>query len=183
MGVTAAIALGAAAAAAGYSDRPPLQHTGGFGEPTCHRCHFDNPVNADSEALQLDGLPEHYAPGARYPLSIVLASEGLQRAGFQLAARFAEGDGAGSQAGKLMGSGTDVQVREAATGVLYAHHTKAGSQSHGPGRASWSVVWRAPEAAKHAPVAFHLVANAANGDDSEFGDHVHTARRIVGPSP
>ncbi len=181
-GLTLAFALGAAAGATAYSDGPPLAHTGGFGEPTCHRCHFDHPLNADSESLRLDGLPGSYAPGARYTLTIRLADEALRRAGFQMAARFVDGPAAGSQAGELLAPDTNVRVRTAASGVQYAHHSQAGSQPSTPGVASWSVVWRAPQGGENAPVAIHLVANAANGDDSEFGDRVHAVRRMVGPS-
>ena len=79
-----------------YPEGPPPAHTGGFGEPTCQACHADNPLNAPGGSLALRGLPAVYAPATAYRVTITLRRPGLGRAGFQLAARFATGDQAGS---------------------------------------------------------------------------------------
>jgi hypothetical protein len=170
--------------AGGNAEGPPPGHTGGFGEPTCRACHFDAPEEPEAGGLVLEGVPAAYEPGAEYPLTLVLRDPRLERAGFQLAARFAgEGTGAGApggakggrQAGRLLASDPRVEVVEHGNPrVLYARQTLEGAAPPARGEASWTVRWIAPEEAA-GPVVFHAAANAANDDDSELGDAVHPA--------
>lgn len=159
-----------------YPDQPPLAHTGGFGEPTCQRCHFGAPLNAPDGALSLSG-PDSYEPGRSYQLRVELERVGMRRAGFQLAARFSEGTRAGRQAGALRGANDRLDILADSTGIQYAQHRQAGSGLLKPGRASWTIDWTAPDARE--PVAFHLVGNAANDDASEFGDFVYATSVAV----
>lgn len=179
MGLAGFAALGAVR----YADGPPAAHTGGFGEPTCLRCHADAPPNDGAARLTLDGGPETCAPGQSYPLTLRLARAEMARAGFQMSARFATGPSAGEQAGALSAADDRVQVvagraRTAAgdsTLVEYAQHTVPGTRLVGTDSAAWTIGWTVPEEAT-GPVVFHVAANAANDDDSEFGDHIVTAR-------
>ncbi|HSL82732.1 MAG TPA: choice-of-anchor V domain-containing protein [Thermoanaerobaculia bacterium] len=171
--------------AAANSDGPLPGFTGGFGEPTCHACHFDAPEKPASGELLLSGVPGAFRPGARYAVTVTLRDRRLRRAGFQLTARFegSGGDGgtAGRQAGRLLvpGGGSEdgprVEVVEhRKPPVLYARQTRAGSAPAAPHEAVWTVTWIAPEEPA-GPVVFHAAANAANDDDSEFGDVIHRA--------
>jgi hypothetical protein len=45
--------------------------------------------------------------------------------------------------------------------------------------ARWTVLWTAPESGGE--VRFNGAANAANQDDSQFGDYIYTAVEISGP--
>ncbi len=173
LGLAGVALLALPAPATVYPEQPPTAHTGGFGEPTCQQCHFDQPLNTPGGVLALDGVPEAYTPGQRYLLGISLARPAMQRGGFQLAARFAEGTQAGQQAGALRALDARSEVAMAdSSAVQYAYHTKAGTALEAPERARWIVTWTAP---KHAAgrVVFHVVANAANDDDSEFGDFIY----------
>ncbi|QXD17168.1 hypothetical protein GQ464_006280 [Rhodocaloribacter litoris] len=162
----------------GYADGPPPAHTGGFGEPTCYACHFDGPETPSAGSLTLDGLPAAYEPGAGYLLTVTLAHPGLGAAGFQLSARLADGQPAGT----LTPGNARVQVQHVeATGMVYAAHTKAGTGLTAPDTARWTLRWTAPTAG--GPVVFHLAANAANGDDSAFGDVIHTRADTTAPAP
>ncbi|MGH7700675.1 MAG: glycoside hydrolase family 9 protein, partial [Gemmatimonadales bacterium] len=58
-------------------------------------------------------------------------------------------------------------------GVPYAQHTAAGSSARGD-TARWTVEWTAPARSAGA-VSFHVAANAANDDDSEFGDFIYAS--------
>lgn len=158
-----------------YSSKPPAAHTGGFGEPTCARCHSDSKVNDPRGQLVITGVPESYTPGKTYRIKISARHPEIERAGFQLAARFAEGNRAGAQAGSLHAQGERTDVTRGGTGgsVQYIHHSGGGTGLTSPGAAEWTVEWRAPASAA-GPIAFHVVANAANGDDSEFGDWIYT---------
>lgn len=155
-----------------YVDGPPPGHTGGFGEPTCHACHFDNPIDGPAGSLTVAGLPDRYAPGRCYRLAVELRQPDLARGGFELAVRFADG----RQAGTLFAADRRVGVNDSA-GVAYAHHLEAGLAPAAPGLARWVVAWTAPRS--NAPVYLHAAANAADGDDSPLGDRVHTLKAVV----
>ncbi|MFP3941014.1 MAG: choice-of-anchor V domain-containing protein [Thermoanaerobaculia bacterium] len=58
--------------------------------------------------------------------------------------------------------------------VLYARHTVEGAAPVPSHEVRWTVEWQAPEEAGET-VDFHAAANAANHDESEFGDVVFTA--------
>ncbi len=161
------------ARAPGYPEAPPVAHTGGFGEPTCQQCHFDLPLNDPGGALTLDGVPDDYAAGARYLLTAQLIRPEMRRSGFQVSARFADGARAGQQAGLLQPVNDHVDVvLDDASAIQYAHHTKPGTHLAAPDTARWTLAWTAPEAAGR--IVFHLTANAANDDASEFGDYVYS---------
>ena len=157
-----------------YPEAAPLAHTGGFGEPTCYRCHFDNPLNAPGGTFTLGGVPKTYVAGQRYVLNVELARTGMGRGGFQLAARFPDG----RQAGMLEAISGRVAVATIdSTGVQYAGHTEAGTRLVQRDTARWAVAWTAPDSGS---VQFHLVGNAANDDASEFGDFVYQAEHLSG---
>lgn len=163
------VALGRAP---GYPEAPPVAHTGGFGEPTCRQCHFDQPLNDPGGSLMLGGVPEVYAAGMRYLLIVELARPAMRRSGFQVAARFVDG----AQAGTLqpVDDRTEIVVNDSSA-VIYVHHTKTGTLLAASDTARWTVAWTAPEAAA-GRIVFHLTANAANDDASEFGDYVYAGR-------
>lgn len=163
-----------------FPHAPPPAYTGGFDEPTCSSCHFDVDEPDPAGGVTLAGLPERFTPGARYPITVTVRRPGMGRAGFQLAARFAEGGAAGRQAGTLLPAGPGALVTEHRE-VGYASQTEAGTTPDPEGRASWQVVWVAPAGAAGA-VRFDVAGNAADGDGSQFGDHIyaHSARVEAG---
>jgi hypothetical protein len=169
----AALAALLASLVLSYADAPPPAHTGGFGEPTCHACHFDGELDDPRGELEVR-VPARYRPGERQLVEVVLRSPGMREAGFQLSARFAEGKGAGRQAGtleSLEGEGTGVMA-EGEPAVLYAQHRGAPRRAKGDS-VIWRIDWVAPSAGGN--VLFHAAANAADGDRSEFGDRIYTA--------
>jgi hypothetical protein len=173
------LALAAALAGAplllSYADGPLPQMTGGFGEPSCHSCHFDRPLDPPGARLAVAGFPPSYTPGRRYRFSVRLETREShlgERGGFELAVRYAEGESAGAQAGRLAAGDERVRVIEAGEPrVQYAQHTLAGATPREGGLA-WAVEWTAPDQPAH-PVLLHVAANAADGDDSPLGDRVY----------
>jgi hypothetical protein len=153
---------------------PVPARTGGFGEMTCHECHWDNPVNEPSGRLTLSGMPATYTPGARYAIIVDLARPGLVFGGFQLSARFGGGSSVGMNAGVLRPI-DELAERVADEGgrINYVQHTKAGATAARPGAARWTLEWTAP--AGDTPVIFHAAGNASNGDASPLGDFIYTA--------
>jgi len=191
----AGYALVSARPAAANSEGPLPGFTGGFGEPTCHACHFDAPEEPAAGELVLSGVPDAYRPGAEYAVTVTVRDRRLERAGFQLSARFAgDGGAAGRQAGRLLaarpreerreGSGAEPRiaiVEHRQPSVLYARQTRAGSEPTAVQEAAWTVTWIAPEEPA-GPVLFHAAANAANDDDSELGDVIHLATATSRPA-
>jgi hypothetical protein len=164
------------AAGAAFDSGPPLAHTGGFGEPTCKECHFDGPERPAS-AVSLGGLPERYQRGATYRLEIAIRDTTAKVGGFQLAARVAAGPHAGTQAGSLCALDARVAViTDTTNGVQYASHALAARADS----LRWQLEWRAPSE-DVGPVVFHVVANSANDDDSQFGDAIILASRESRP--
>ena len=173
----------AAGLEAAYLDGPPPAHAGGFGSDTCHACHFENDLDAPGGMLTLGGVPDAFDPSATYRITVSLERPGMGRAGFQLAARVSEGDSAGGSAGALLALGGDrrVQVVTGPDAVTYAQHTEPGTALTGPGTSSWTVEWR-PLDTNGVSVTFHVAANAANDDASEFGDFIYTASATTRPA-
>jgi hypothetical protein len=171
---TAAGLLGAGRPLSRHVEAPPTARTGGFGEATCVECHLEFPLNAPGGRLTLMGAPEVFEPGRTYTLTIRLESEDMVRAGFQIAARFENGEYAGGPAGELFAlDGRTAVTADSVTAVPYAHHTRLGTPVADPTVATWSMGWTAPLGG--ADIVFHLTANSANGDDSPLGDLIYTA--------
>lgn len=181
VGLAAVLTLVGAAAAVPASniDGPPPGHTGGFGEPTCLLCHVGADLNGYGGRVSIEGLPERYQPERAYDLTIVLQADETTAAGFQLSARFAEGARRGAAAGTLAGLDARVTVKRGASGLPYAQHTRQGIRTRDPRGSTWRVRWTAPDAA--GPVALHVAANSANGDDSPLSDLVYASEALVLP--
>ncbi len=167
--------------AALYPDGPPLGQTGGFGEPTCARCHFGAPMNAEGGLL---GVEVRVAPKSATTNSVVvrLVRPGTRRCGFQLSARFASGEHAGKQAGRFVAELEEdarVTVRDSSR-VQYVSHSLAGSRPVAADSCEWIVGWL-PDWQSGA-VVFHAAANAANDDNSEFGDFIYSTETRVSPA-
>jgi hypothetical protein len=155
----------ATAARAAYNARPPLAHTGGFGEKTCRECHFDGPTSSPG-TVALGGVPERYRRGAVYRLEVAIHDSSARLGGFQLAVRAAAGPHAGTQAGTLCARDARVAVvADSTTGVQYASHAGAAPADS----LQWELEWHAP-GEDVGSVIFHVAANSANDDGSMLGD-------------
>jgi hypothetical protein len=180
-GLAAALALLGAAApgALRHATGPPPGHTGGFGEPSCVLCHEGDEVNAFGGSVAIHGLPDGYAGGEPYVLTVLLEAPETGVAGFQMAARYAGGSRQGEPAGVLRGLDPRVTVTQAESGQPYAHHTALGTAVAGSRGSSWSVEWTAP--LEGGAVVFHVAANSGNGDNSPLMDLVYTSEVTVPP--
>jgi hypothetical protein len=172
--IMAASASTLAATVLPTSTGPAPAHTGGFGEPTCHACHRDNALNEATGVVQLDSLPSVYQPGRVYRLTLSLKHAELARAGFQLSARFEDG----SNAGSFRLPDTALLRVQRSRNIDYLSHTVAGTQQVAGRIARWQFEWIAP--ASQQRVWFHVAANVANNDASEFGDRIFTATLVSG---
>ncbi|MFH5831484.1 choice-of-anchor V domain-containing protein [Halalkalibaculum sp. DA3122] len=152
--------------------------TGGFGEDTCHSCHFDYPLNHDEGLLRVEGFPREYQRGRSYMIRIHVERPDLAKAGFQLSARFPDG----RQAGMLSPQSDRTQFTESAPDSLqYLQHSPEGTAITGDISTTWQLKWIAPR--QQDDVYIHLAVNAANGDGSEFGDFILTRELTLRPRP
>jgi hypothetical protein len=114
------------------------------------------------------GFPARFTPGRSYELRVRLRHPGLRAAGFQAAVRAGNGRG-GSDAGSL----EPLDDRVSAT--LHEYVTYLSQTAQGASAADsteWKVSWTAPAADSVA--VLNVAANAANGDESQFGDYVYS---------
>jgi len=162
-------------AATAFKEGPYPNVTGGFGEGSCHVCHLDNPINAPGGRLDVEGTPPAYAAGQPYRITITISREGLERGGFEIAARFVSGRQKGKQAGAWRMLDDRVQLIPGAADrtLTFVQHNLAGSRTPTPGLNRWTIEWDAP-ASPAGPVQFNVAANAANNDDSPLGDFIYT---------
>ena len=65
-------------------------------------------------------------------------------------------------------------------GIQYAGHTGLGTPAAPADSAAWTLHWTAPPAGA-GRVTVSAAANAADGDNSPFGDHVYAVERGVTP--
>ena len=156
-----------------YRDGPPPGFSGGFGEDHCQACHFDYKVNTKPGGLTIS-VPKRYSPGETYAVTVTLTRPGMSIGGFQLTSRFEKG---GAQAGTLVlaeGGGNEPPIKLMTDrGVQYAYHSRAGTRLTARNVVRWTVRWTAPAGGGN--VLFHAAGNAANEDDSQFGDYIYTA--------
>lgn len=163
---------------AAYPEHLTGTFTGGFGEQTCRSCHFDYDLNPDDGHLSVSGISGSISEGESIEIMIRIEREALGRAGFQLSARYADG----KQAGNFnLGEDDRIMFSNAVPDSLeYIQHSNNGSKPLKANNTSWTVTWEAPESLA-GPVIFNLAANAANGDQSEFGDFIYTKEIKVNP--
>ena len=161
----------------------PPAHTGGFGEPDCTACHFDAAAKRGTNNLILEGLPEVYEAGKTYYLTVRLADADMRIAGFLLSTRAVGTDPCGGPAGSL--DPVDRRTARVVYGVPPVEYLRSASSEIEPNPAPtaiWKLSWRAPDYADRY-VAFHLAANAGNGDESPFGDRIYRLEIILHPAP
>jgi hypothetical protein len=166
IGGACVVSLDAAPTRTGYPDVPIPGHTGGFSEPTCQTCHFDGELNPGGGELSVQGWPDRALPDSTYRLVVSVRHEELVLGGFQAAIRYKDG----SPSGTLEPADVRSMAVEGQHGARYIQHSYAGTEPTADGEASWEILWTAPK--RSGKAVLHLVANAANGDRSEFGDHI-----------
>lgn len=147
--------------------------TGGFGEQSCHSCHFDYDINQPEGEFTVSGIDESYEAGQTYTISLQVKRDDMNRGGFQMTARFEDG----SQAGEFELTDNLTTTPNIANDITYLQHA-VGEVEAENGQKSWEIIWTAPGQADQ-PITFHMAANAANGDASAFGDWIYLMKRTV----
>jgi len=160
-----------------YPEQLTGTFTGGFGEQSCHSCHFDYDLNPSGGKLKVLGIPDAVEAGQVYPIEVILVRENLGKAGFQLTARFVDG----SQAGEfeIFEDARLTTTFSTPDSIDYIQHSEAGSEPVEKERNRWVINWKAPRVISDS-IYFNIAANAANGDQSEFGDWIYVSELKTG---
>ncbi len=167
-------------AGGGFPEKPPPAHTGGFDEPTCYVCHFDGTLNDGAGLLVMRGLEQERREEDYYTIEVMLHRPGMMRAGFELSARFAAGEHKGKQAGEFV-IDDEYLALDTQDDVSYVHQTLSGADRVVGDSVFWRFRWKPPESTTD--IAFHVAANAANGDDSAFGDAIYLQETLLKRDP
>ena len=126
----------------------------------CHSCHFDGKPQMGSTAISLDGLPDRISTGATYTLDLHFAKPVGTVAGFL----------ASASSGKFSAKGEGLEVN---SGQIRSTEPRTGSSSK---FVQWQFEWQAPDSAgpnRLGEVTIMIAINAANDDQSSFGDEIH----------
>lgn len=160
----------------GYPEHLTGAFTGGFGEKTCHSCHFDYDLNWGEGSLSISGVPDNTEAGTWYVIEIEVERPGLGKAGFQLSSRFPNG----SQAGHFEISDNErlMLTKHIPDSLQYVQHSEKGTAVTKKNASQWAVMWKAPSSIPES-IIFNISANAANGDESEFGDWIYIQELVV----
>lgn len=159
-----------------YPEHIAGAYTGGFGEESCHSCHFDYDLNHPEGELNFLGIEDAYESGMEYELNLIVKREEMSRAGFQMTARFEDG----SQAGSFTMTEELTTTPNIDNTVIYLQHEVGKVEAEGVEK-NWQITWKAPaEGSEH--VIFNIAANAANGDASEFGDWIYLKEIKIEPN-
>ena len=165
-----------------FKEGPLPNMTGGFGDPSCHSCHLDNPINAPGGRLAVTGLPSQFEAGRTYDVTVELTRGSVRRGGFEIVARFATGRLRGRQAGTWRVLDDRVQLQPSKDKrLLFAQHTTIGTVTAARGALTWRVEWTAPQAAPSS-VQFNLAGNASDDDASPLGDYIYLAELTSRPA-
>lgn len=157
-----------------YPEHIAGAYTGGFGEQSCHSCHFDYELNQPEGELSVSGIENSFEPGEKYQINIKLKREDMAEGGFQMTARFEDS----TQAGTFDLNENLTRTPNIDSDVSYVQHGVGKTEAQ-VGEITWQVTWVAPNQTK--PVFFNIAANATNGDASEFGDWIYVKEVKIQP--
>lgn len=167
---------------------PPPGHTGAPSEQTCVACHTDFPLNSPDGggSVRIIGLPNKYAPGAQYPVTVTVNQINAVIFGFQATAVNRNGQTAGSFS-RPAETANQMQIVPGVVSVngqnvtrSYIEHTTAGTlPAQGQfNTKSWTFNWTAP-ASRIGRVGFYAAGNGANSDGGTSGDYIYSAAATV----
>ena len=164
-------------------------------EDTCADCH-NGPSGSGSVTVTFPGA-RTYTPGAKQHLVVNIVDSAQQRWGFQLTAR--QANSSSTQAGSFTPGAdgytqlvcTQTDFRSQAFGntcttngmaLQYIEHTASGSRLGTTSGVTFEFDWT-PPATDIGNLVVYVAALAANGDNTDRGDHTYTARyTITSPS-
>ena len=169
-----------------YATGPDATVAGVPGESTCLACHSGGTGTGSVSVTFPNGMT--YTPGVKQHLVVTVADPSQRRWGFQLTAR--QSSNSRSQAGTFT-PGSDGFTQLVCTNVAYTtenwgvcpasmplqyiEHTLGGTRLGQTGSATFVFDWT-PPASDVGSIVIYVAGNAANGDNTERGDHIYTQK-------
>jgi len=177
----------------GYAEGADAGVSGVPGESSCTACHRSSGGSGSVSVTFPNGAS--YSPGTKQHLIVTITDSAQKRWGFQLAARQASSNSA--QAGSFT-PGSDGYTQLACTQTTfqtesfgnscpssmplqYIEHTSRGSRNGTRGPVTFEFDWT-PPATNVGNINIFVNGNAANGDGTENGDHIYSAKYTLTPA-
>ncbi|MEW6127627.1 MAG: choice-of-anchor V domain-containing protein [Acidobacteriota bacterium] len=154
---------------------PDPGYTNALGDiNSCVQCH-DTFVNHDvgPGTVTITGVPAIYQPGQQYILTVRVQQSGRAKFGFQMTVIDSNRNRAGTLA--PVNSETQLNFQTGPGGRQYIQHTQAGTNPNAGNARTWQVNWTAPTT-DIGTIIFNVAGNAANGDGTNQGDYIYTAK-------
>jgi hypothetical protein len=149
----------------------PLGHTGSpFDGRACNACHA-GPAASNQPGWIISNIPAAgYVPGETYTITATATRTGINRFGFQVAAKTSTG----TQAGTLKSISSETNVQSGGRSIT---HTSFGNSATDNSK-TWVFEWTAP-VAPAGNVTFFGAFLAADGNGSSSGDVTLTSNLVV----
>jgi uncharacterized protein (TIGR03437 family) len=167
-----------------YEYGPPPGSAGPPSDLTCGSpaCHGSNAGSGGVEITFPNGL--QYVPGVKQHILVTITDPVQHRWGFQATVR-PSANPRSSEAGDFESTDANTQVVcqddsqkpasqpcDLSPNFQYVEHTTAGTRLGTPSPVSFEFDWT-PDTTTNGDLLFYVAANAANGDGTNFGDHIY----------
>lgn len=190
-GQLAALAIAMPVLLLAFASGPDAGVSGVPGEESCSGCH-NGPPGPGNVNITFPGGAS-YTPGVKQHLVVTITDSTQRRWGFQLTARLANSPA--TQAGTFTAGAdgytqlvcTQANFHSQAFGnvcatngmpLQYIEHTQSGTRPGAKSPVTFEFDWT-PPASNTGNLILYVAANAANGDNSERGDHIYIAKYTV----
>jgi uncharacterized protein (TIGR03437 family) len=174
------LALLTPALAWAYPFGPGPGYSGAPGDSTCTACHGGTANSGGGNVSISFGGANTYTPGQVVHVSVTVSDSAQRRWGFEASPRLTS-DPQNTGAGTLATVDGNTQLAGTSGTIQWIEHTLAGTRNGTTGGATFNFDWT-PPATDAGNVTFYVAANAANGNDSNTGDHIYTATATLSPA-
>ncbi|TKJ40447.1 hypothetical protein CEE37_09030 [candidate division LCP-89 bacterium B3_LCP] len=151
-------------------------------EMNCTECHNSYDLNTGLGDIRIEGHPLEYSMGATYQCTIIVRDALASRWGFEVTAEegwYPWGPWTAQGSFSILDP-TNTQLSDNPQPIRdYVKQTFAGTYVGMIDSAYWIFEWTAPMNLNGAYICF--TGNAANNDDTEFGDYIYADSVIVYP--
>lgn len=189
--ISAKIAVGMAVVPAliyAYRLGPDPGHTGAPGDQTCaiSGCHVGTALNGGGGNVTLTSAAgTTYTPGQQQTLTITITDSKAKIYGFQMTARL-DSNPTGGQAGDFIAGAQQMvlcargdlkpngKLCPANESIEFIEHNQPFTSN------TINVTWT-PPSSDAGSVTLYVAVNAANNDNTNFGDHIYTTQLTLSP--
>ena len=166
-----------------HSDGPPPGAAGPPSDRTCSSpgCHNPSSGGTGNVTATFANNASQYVPGMKQHIVITITDPVQRRWGFEATARPASNPRSG-EAGRFDSTDGNTQIicedgsnrapDQSCASFEYIEHTLAGTRLGASSPVTFEFDWT-PPATGVGDILFYVASNAANGDGTQFGDHIY----------